>query len=324
MPNHGFYCNTDYYNKPPSKSDKSLIRQIKLEESKKKSLTKYRFIRNLPLYDIPIVFHIIYHEDIEKIKKSQILKQFDSLNKDFRNKNIDNVLFSKFPKEKALATDSKLNFIFPKNDPSGNPTDGITFTHTSNEFFESFTESGSYSLEEQPVKSTESGGHDAWNTAKYLNVWVCKLSSPGGYAQYPRKNRYGDLVSTDGVVIDYRYFGMGKTTQPGRDKGKTLTHEVGHWLGLYHLWGPSDSPECEADELCDYTGDEICDTPPQIGAQCGSPIGYSSEQKCPGCPDPIALNFMDGWDDEYALMFTRDQVARMRGYLEKLRPTIIS
>ena len=107
MRNNGFFCHTANYNKPPSKNDKALIKQIKLEELKHKSLTKYRFIRNLPLYDIPIVFHIIYKNDIEKTGKSQILKQTESLNRDFRNRNIDNILFSKYPKEKALATDSK-------------------------------------------------------------------------------------------------------------------------------------------------------------------------------------------------------------------------
>ena len=115
------------------------------------------------------------------------------------------------------------------------------------------------------------------------------------------------------MVIDYRYFGIGGSTQRGRDKGKTLTHEVGHWLGLYHLWGPSDRSGCETAGTCYDTGDEICDTPPQMGPQSGSPIGYSGDQKCPDCPDPIALNFMDGWDDEYTLMFTRDQVSGCAG-----------
>lgn len=324
MSKNTLICNTDSCNAPFSDNDKVHLQKIRSEEFVTKSLFD-SVDSSTEIYNIPVVFHIVYKNPVQNIEESQIHMQIESLNKDFRNKNIDNAIFSEYPREKALAADSFINFYIAKFDHHGNATNGITRTPSNIKFSGSLRESGLHQLKEQPIKSTKLGGHDAWDTTKYLNIWICELSSPGAYAQYPRANLDNSLLATDGVVIDYRVFGIGGSTYPDRNKGKTLTHEVGHWLGLYHLWGPSDDSGCETDGDCHNTGDEICDTPPQLGPHCGSPKNYSGSLKCPDAEDdPIFLNFMDDWDDEYSLMFTKGQITRMRSSLREFRKTLIS
>jgi len=301
--------------------DKELLKKIKLKVAKKRLLTKAEFIESIQLHNIPIVFHVIHHNDLENIPKEQILDQLNSLNKDFRNQNIDNVLFDTYSHEKYLATDSKIQFTIAEMDPNGNSTDGITRKCTNREFFEKLCNpSSEVPLQQQPVKSTSSGGEDAWDTTKYLNVWICNLQGASGYAQYPKHHEQmsEDQIKTDGVVIDYKCFGSGATTGQSPSKGKVLTHEIGHWLGIFHLCGPgAEGHGCNSTDDCE-------DTPPQAGIQRGQPSGHPSDQQCPGCDPPIALNFMDEWDDEYSLMFTRDQVSTMQDYLENLRSSIFS
>jgi len=133
------FCGTDNYVKFESLEkamDKELLKKIKLKVAKKRLLTKAEFIESIQLHNIPIVFHVIHHNDLENIPKEQILDQLNSLNKDFRNQNIDNVLFDTYSHEKYLATDSKIQFTIAEMDPNGNSTDGITRKCTNREFFE--------------------------------------------------------------------------------------------------------------------------------------------------------------------------------------------
>src|SRR5690606_27223365 len=113
---------------------------------------------------------------------------------------------------------------------------GITRTQTSK---------ASFDLDEA-MKFTASGGKDIWNAGQYLNIWVVRFENTEkllGYAQFPNSGS----PLTDGVVIDYRYFGTSNVLRP-YNLGRTTTHEVGHWLNLFHIWGDE---ECGDDQVED-------------------------------------------------------------------------
>jgi hypothetical protein len=313
LPNR-IFCTTDKYNEFDRSEDDGvelLLPDVNFDED--------QFYLPDQVSIIQAVFHVVYHEDVEKIERKRIMEQIDSLNNDFRNRNIDNVIFNEYSREKGLATDSKIEFIIAQKDPNGSVSEGITYRHTDIEYFLPASRSSQTPLSEQPVKSTCLGGTDAWDTTRYLNIWICNLYDACGYAQYPIcPNRITDeQLKTDGVVVDYRCFGS-NGSNPGREKGKTLTHEIGHWLGLYHLWGTG-----RAGTGCNDEGDLVRDTPPQRGPHRNRPHNYTGLKKCNGYENPLVLNFMDEWDDEYSLMFSRGQVARIH-YCLAHRPYIIT
>src|SRR5699024_2630864 len=102
---------------------------------------------------------------------------------------------------------------------------------------------------EDGMKFSGSGGDDAWDSKRYLNIWVCSLFGRSlEYATPP-----GGPADKDGVVINFDVFGTTGSLRANFDKGRTATHEVGHWLGLRHIWG---------DETCG--NDEVDDTPRQL------------------------------------------------------------
>ncbi|WP_197036159.1 zinc metalloprotease [Fischerella sp. PCC 9605] len=198
---------------------------------------------------IPVVVHVVYNIDIQNISDAQIESQIRILNEDFRMKNAD---ISSVPQPfKDFVADPKIEFQLAVRDPDGKPTNGITRT---------FTRERAFNPDEDNVKFNSTGGKDAWPTDKYLNMWVCNLSnSILGYAQFP-----GGPAETDGVVILYTAFGdIGTATEPF-NKGRTATHEVGHWLNLRHIWGDDWPGSC-------IGSDEIDDTPNQADANFGRP-----------------------------------------------------
>ena len=128
-----------------------------------------------------------------------------------------------------------------------------------------------------------------------MNMWVCNLAGGYlGYAQFP-----GGSSATDGVVIDDNAFGTtGSATVPF-DKGRTATHEVGHWMNLRHIWG---------DATCG--NDQVEDTPLHNTYNFGCPAaGHTSA--CTGNPVEMTMNYMDYTDDACMYMFSGGQRTRM-------------
>lgn len=236
---------------------------------------------------IPVVVHVVYNNATENISDQQIQSQIDVLNADFRKLNSD---ASSVPSVwSGIAADFEIEFCLAQRDPNGNSTTGINRVSTS---------STSFSTNDN-VKYTSLGGSDAWNSSSYLNLWVCDLGSGLlGYAQFP-----GGPSATDGVVIDYAYFGtIGTATSP-YDLGRTATHEVGHWLNLYHIWG-DDGTGCSGSDLCS-------DTPNQADETYGCYTPSTIRISCSNGPDgDMWMNYMDYTDDACMYMFTSGQKSR--------------
>ena len=235
---------------------------------------------------IPVVIHLVYYNSTQNLSDAQLLSQIDILNADFRRTNAD---AGNTPSAfQGVAADCEVNFCMATQDPSGNATNGIERRNTTVNGFST----------NDNVKRYANGGLDVWDRNKYLNLWVCNLTGGLlGYAQFP-----GGPASTDGVVCDYAYFGNINATPPF-DKGRTATHEVGHWLNCYHIWG-DDGTSC--------TGtDSVSDTPNQADENYGCPA-FPTISCSNGPNGDMFMNYMDYTDDGCMNLFTSGQKTRMQ------------
>jgi hypothetical protein len=158
------------------------------------------------------------------------------------------------------------------------------------------------------VKKASTGGIAPVDTTKFLNLWVCALGGGLlGYAQFP-----GGPRATDGVVVHYRACGTKGTVAAPYDKGRSATHEIGHYLNLRHIWG--DTPDCSG-------SDNVADTPNAAGPNFGKPT--FPHVTCNNGPNgDMFVNYMDYVDDTAMFMFTTQQVARMRATLDGPRRSL--
>jgi Pregnancy-associated plasma protein-A len=263
-------------------------------------------IRQVGTTVIPVVVHVIYRNELERISDAQIASQIDVLNHDFRMNNED---VSKTPAPfKALVSDARIAFVLTGVDPQGKPARGITHTQTTVPRF----------FADDKMKSKATGGADAWDSTRYLNIWVCPeiiWKKPDGtedpllgYATFP-----GRAAAIDGVAIVQNAFGTIGTAGSGKyNLGRTTTHEVGHWLNLIHIWGDED--DCTGD-------DQVADTPVQKTQNYGTPT--FPQVTCNNGPHgDMFMNYMDYVDDKAMFMFTAGQVARMQATLDGPRSAI--
>ena len=257
--------------------------------------------RQKAIITIPVVVHIIYQFQVQNISDAQIQSQIDILNDDYRRMNADAALTP--DTFKSVAADIQIEFCYAHQDPAGNWTNGVTRTQTTKSKFEMST---------NEAKFTSLGGHDAWDRDKYFNIWVVPSIVDGpdagilGYSQFP-----GGPAATDGVVIAYRYFGNTGTATYPYNKGRTLTHELGHWLSLYHIWG-DDNGSCSG-------SDKVMDTPNQADYNYNCPqFPHSS---CNNYSD-MFMNYMDYTDDACMNMFTQGQKQRMMAVMNTNRASL--
>jgi hypothetical protein len=247
---------------------------------------------------IPVVVHVIHDGDAigvsENISEAQILSQIEVLNKDYRKINADTVntpgIF------KSLAADIEIEFCLAQRDPNGNPTTGI-IRHNF----------GQSNYNEIALENTVKP-QTIWDRNNYLNVYTARLGGDIagilGYSSQP-----GFAATTDAVVVGFQYFGTTGNIQAPFNKGRTATHEVGHWLGLFHIWGQVGG--CSDD-------DNVSDTP-------------VSDQPYYGCPNfpqtscsssDMFMNYMDYTNDACMNLFTAGQKQRMRAVLNTVRNSI--
>jgi Pregnancy-associated plasma protein-A len=242
------------------------------------------------LITIPVVVHVVYKRASQNISKGQITSQIKVLNRDFRATNPDR---SKAPDVwNSLIGDAKIEFALARRNPKGRPTDGITRTETNVDAFSAIGD---------PVKKKGAGGVAPWPTDRYLNIWVCNLADGLlGYAQFP-----GGPARTDGVVILYSAFGTEGAARAPFNRGRTATHEVGHWLNLRHIW---------ADTMGCGGTDHVVDTANAAGPNYNKPSFPSIT--CQNGPNgDMFMNYMDYVDDAAMFMFTQGQVTRMNAAL---------
>jgi hypothetical protein len=253
--------------------------------------------RGSVVYTIPVVIHIVHKLSIQNISYGQAKSQIDVLNQDFQLKNEDASLVpSVFSGD---VTDCKIKFCLAKTDPYGNPTSGVVRRKTTVDVFS----------DNDDVKFTSKGGDDAWPSDKYLNIWVCNLGNGLlGYGQFP-----GGAAKTDGVVILFSAFGTKGAVIPPFNKGRTATHEIGHWLNLFHIWG-DDNGACDGTDLVD-------DTPNQGAENYGCPT--FPHKSCKNGPNgDMFMNYMDYTNDACMFMFTNGQRDRMYATLKTLRKSL--
>jgi hypothetical protein len=265
-------------------------RRLKAEDQTRRSIDSGQALRTVEkLITIPVVVHVVHRTEAENISAAQVRSQITALNRDYRAKNPDR---KNIPDAwKSLLVDAKIQFELAKTDPSGKRTTGITRTATTVRSFGP----------DDSVKAKASGGVPPWPRDRYLNIWACTLGEGLlGYAQFP-----GGPAATDGVVILNTAFGTQGTAAKPFDRGRTATHEVGHFLGLRHIWG--DRNDCTGNDF-------VTDTPPARQANTGKP--KFPHITCNNGPNgDMFMNYMDYVDDDSMFMFTVGQVARMNATL---------
>lgn len=254
---------------------------------------------------LPVVVHVLWRRSNENISDAQIQSQMEVLNRDFRQLNTD---FGNTPASfRSFAADIEIEFCLASVDPAGNPTNGITRTRTDvNNIGET-----------EDWYSSLFGGKDAWDVERYINIWVCDIGDDDtlGFASIPET---ADPPESDGLVIGHQYFGTIGTASNSEfnNLGRTVTHEMGHYFNLEHLWGP-DRGGCEEDDF-------VSDTPNQYEDSFACPVFPVFDDCTFDGAGVQFVNFMDYSDDACMTMFTQGQKMRMLAALNGARSGLIN
>ena len=296
--------------------------------------TYEEILKNRPLetrgaaYQINVVFHVVYKTDAENLTDARLKDQIGVLNENYRRKNVDTTntrdIF------KTVAGDANIEFKL----------DRVIRTKTT-ALFKPDLLSQANQIPNQ-VKDAAQGGSNAIDPDHYLNIWICKIEPleiftiqagmilgfaypPAGLSHWP-DGASAPSKKLDGVVVDYRAVGKAGLVfdYPGRDplnlQGRTMVHEVGHYLGLRHIWGDGSllGASCNGE-------DGITDTPKassQSKFDCDQTKNTCKDDGATDLPDMVE-NFMDYSAETCQNMFTKGQVAMMRGVLEGPRKLLL-
>lgn len=236
---------------------------------------------------IPVVFHILHQDGIEKITPEQVKDAVAILNRDYAALNADSVDI--IPAFQSIFGKGEIEFYLATKDPNGNCTNGIVYY---NNALTDWT-----SGDNCPYTGTTTG---KWNPTKYMNVYSVKSISSGAAGYTYRPGSWPSGNAHDAIVILHSYIGSIGTGMVSRSRA--LTHEVGHWLNLPHVWGGTNEPGVAC-------GDEgVSDTPITMGwDHCPTPTGSQV------CNSGVFENYQNYMDYSYcSMMFTDGQVTRMR------------
>ncbi len=226
---------------------------------------------------IPVVFNVLYRTAAQNVSQAQLQSQIDVLNEDFAALNADYNASNPYNNVKA-----------------GNV--GVTFVI--DQVKRRSTNTVSWGTNDAMKKSAK--GIAPTSPTTKLNIWVCNMGGGIlGYAQFP-----GGSSATDGVVLDDNATGRTGTAAAPFNKGRTGTHEVGHWMNLRHIWG---------DATCG--NDQVSDTPLHNTANYGCPSA-THRSTCTGTPLEMTMNYMDYTDDACMYMFSAGQKSRMQAVFD--------
>jgi hypothetical protein len=281
-----------------------------------------RIARTNVVVTIPIVFHIVGNSTrLAQVTDADCLWQLNKLNEDYRGANPDSTNATLFYPVRAYRDYNQIQFCLAQRDPNNSPTNGITRT-LSSLTGTTLCSGSNYNM----LKHTAQGGEDAWDPTRYMNVWIGEVGNCIlGVAQFPGTG----LANEYGVVLAYDGFGNNPAyTAPGFNLGRTLPHELGHCLGLYHIWG--DENGCVNSDFRQLTGscmfpaslaggatdNSFGDTPNQAGSTAGCPSGVLTDACSGASPGIMYQNFMDYTNDACYSMFTKMQVDRMQWVLD--------
>lgn len=253
---------------------------------------------------IPVVFHVLYKTATQNISDAQIISQLAVLNADYRKLNTDfnAVVPSAF---RPLGADMEIAFCLATRTPGGAVTTGITRKSVAN----SFSFDNNYYA---------ASGEPAWDTTKYLNIWIGKFTDNTllGFAYLP------DSAGTnyDGLCISYTAFGTTGTAAAPFNKGRTATHEIGHYFGLDHPWG-ADGSNCNSAA----NSDGVADTPATDNPYFNCPTFPDNTNACTSTTNgSLFMNYMDYVDDACMAMFTTGQKGIMQNTLAGPRLSLIT
>lgn len=266
-------------------------------------------------YTLPVIVHVIHNGEAvgvgTNIAQGQVQSQLDVLNEDYRNTNADGALVPAVYQPRR--GDMQVQFVAALRDPSGNTLTepGIDRVNRNTKGWNAPPYTQGY------INSTIKTG-TSWDPDRYINIWVMNLGGGLlGYAQFPDNtagvgglNPLGGSAATDGVVVLYSAYGSrakfpagsyGSASNP-YDRGRTLTHELGHWFGFRHIWG---------DANC---GDDYCaDTPTQQAENYGC-VAFP-KVTCNNVTGDMSMNYMDYTNDACMYMFTQAQKDRLQAVM---------
>jgi PKD repeat protein len=291
-------------------ADSNYVRNIFILNKRARALERVPASqRSNEIHSIPVVFHVIHEGEAvgqgSNLSDEQILSAMTALNEDFRK-----IAGSNGDGDGA---DIGIEFCLARRTPEGNATNGIVRVDGS--VVPLYAEEGIRASGDEGAVELDVKALSTWPREDYLNVWVVNeienndaLNGIQGYAYFPVNN------PVDGVVILHNATGTVGNIKPNTALNRTLSHEVGHYLGLYHTF--HNTSDCSGESNCESQGDRVCDTPPTIlSVSCANPACSGTQQ---------TENYMDYTAESCRNMFSEGQKVRMRSTLENDRSSILS